>query len=130
VFAADCLNPTRVCIVLYICVFVFVKGEVIGSKGVAEHVSRPGGKPCEPLQPLVPFAVTVCNDGSSNSRHWFQPGGEIVGDGNDSPLSSFRLSCCNFDELLLARQMHILPVERRELAGAEPGKEADRYGGQ
>jgi len=77
-----------------------------------------------------PFAVTVCNDRSSNSRHWFQPGGEIVGDRNHSPLSDFRLSCCNLDEWLLARQTHVLPVERRELAGAEPRKEADRYGGQ
>ena len=97
---------------------------------MAEHISWPGGEFREGLQPFMPLAVTVWNYRPGESGHWLQPRGEIIGDGHDAPLAGFRLSSRNFDECLLDRQMHILPIERRELASAEPGEEADCSGGE
>ena len=106
-----------------------MESQVTGAEGVAEHVSRPGSELRESLQPFMPFAVTVWSDRSGNSRHWLQPRGEIIGNGNDASLPRFRLSSRNFDELLLARQMNVLPIERPEFASAEPGEKTDSNGG-
>jgi len=74
--------------------------------------------------------VTAWNDRSGDSRHWSQPRGKVIGNGNDAPLSGFRLSSRNFYELLLARQMHVLPIERSEFASAKSGKKTDSSGGE
>ncbi len=108
---------------------VFVECQVIGAEGVAEHVSRPRSEIRDVLQPLVPLAVTTWDDRSGGSRHSLQSRGEIIGNGNDAPLPGFCLSSRNFYELLLARLMNVLPIERRELASAESGKEAEGSGG-
>ena len=68
---------------------------------MAEHVSRPGSELCQGLQPLMPLAVTVWNDRSGQSRHWSEPRGEIIENGNDASLTGLRFSSRNFDKLLL-----------------------------
>ena len=93
-----------------------------------KDVSPPGNELREGLQPLMPSAVTVRNDRSGDSRQRLQPRGQIVGDGSNAPLTGLRISSRNFDELLLASQTHVLPVEGRDLSGTKPGKKADGYG--
>ena len=88
---------------------------------MAEHVSRPRGEFREDLQPLMSFAAGCRQNPSSDLRHRHQPSGKIAGNGNNAPLAGFRPWSRNFDELLLAGQMHVLPnpAPRGRCSGAQ-----------